>query len=177
MYKFYSIGNIFSSVLSITIFIAFFSFSVTMLINLVKERARVKQNIIEYSVTTLFIIISSILLFTAIQGIAFQIIDYVVPYKNGDYKIVSGEVVDLVKEEKQRYVSFSVDGVDFEFYPKNILHLGIKNPDYLEDNDNVVIKYVIGDDILGGSDTKINVVMEIEIKQETVPSVDETRGK
>lgn len=163
MYKFYYLGNIISVLLSITIFIAFFYFSVSMLIKLIKERTKIKQGFIEYSISIILIIVSSILLFSSLYGIAFQITDYVVPYKNGDYEIVSGKIVDLTKEEHRGPVSFSVDGVDFEFYPESILYLGVKNPSYVEENDNVVIKYVVADDIIGGSDTKINVIMEIEV--------------
>lgn len=163
MYKFYYLDNIFSVLLSITIFTVFFYFSVSMLINLIKERTEIKQSFIEYLISIILIIVSSIVLFSSLLGIVFQITDYVIPYKNGDYKIVSGEITDLTKEEHRGPVSFSVDGVDFEFYPKSILYFGIKNPNYVEDNDNVVIKYVVGDDIIGGSDTKINVIMEIEV--------------
>lgn len=163
MYKFYYLGNIFSVLLSITIFIAFFYFSVSMLIKLIKERTKIKQGFIEYSISIILITVSSILLFSSIYGIAFQITDYVVPYKKGDYEIVSGKIETLDIEKEQRYVNFSVDGVEFEFNPKSVLYLGIKNPSYLEENNNVVIKYVVADDILGGSDTKINVVMEIEV--------------
>lgn len=163
MYKFYYLGNIFSILLSITIFIAFFYFSVSMLINLIKERAEIKQGFIEYLISIILIIVSSILLFSSLYGIAFQITDYVVPYKNGDYKIVSGEITDLTKEENRGPVSFSVDGTDFEFNPKSILYLGIKNPNYVEYNDNVVIKYVTANDIIVDSGEEINVIMEIEI--------------
>ena len=52
------------------------------------------------------------MLFSSLYGIAFQITDYVVPYKNGDYEIVSGKIADLTKEEDRGPVSFSVDGVD-----------------------------------------------------------------
>lgn len=163
MYKFYYLGNIISVLLSITIFIAFFYFSVSMLIKLIKERTKIKQGFIEYSISIILITVSSILLFSSLYGIAFQITDYVVPYKNGYYEIVSGKIADLTKEEDRGPVSFSVDGVDFEFYPKSILYIGIKNPSYVEETDNVVIKYVVADDIIGGSDTKINVIMEIEV--------------
>lgn len=163
MYKFSSITNILPVILILCAYIAFFIFSISLLISLIKERASLSKNIIEYAVSLLLSTVGFILISTAAYGIFFQVTDYIVPYENGDYKIVSGEITDLTKEENRGPVSFSVDGTDFEFNPKSILYLGIKNPNYVEYNDNVVIKYVTANDIIVDSGEEINVIMEIEI--------------
>lgn len=144
----------------IVVFYLFFSGFIKM----IKEKAPFKKNIIEYSIVTLISCITGFLIISSCLGLFVEYKEYIEPYKNGEYKTVSGVVEIIEKDEHNRYVDFVVNNEYFEIHPNVVLNVGIKKTKYILDKQNVVIKYVTADDIIGGSDEKINVIMEIEYK-------------
>lgn len=166
MYKFYAIDNLFPVVFTFIVSILFFVFTISMAIQTIKDRTPVIRYFLIYIFDVVLCIVSTYVLLSTSLGIFFQITDYVVPYKEGNYQVVSGEVTNYKKylDNPRAYVTFTVDDVEFEYNPSMALYIGINRPNCINAGDEVVIKYVVADDIESDNEGKINVMMEIENK-------------
>lgn len=162
IYKAISFGNLISPILLILALIAFEIFSLRGIYVIIKERMSLKQNVINYLITALFNVVSLYLITTVSLSMFLQVENCIVPYHNGNYLVVSGEVQDYKDTGKGKTIEYTVDNVHFEYAPTTVPYLGINSSKCVKEHDVVQIKYITLEHESDENTETNNVIMEIE---------------
>ena len=158
-YSALSLKNEFSTILVLIAILAFFLISLKGIVILIREHRPFKNNKIEFLLVTLFSIISTYLILSAITTINSQVEQLIIPYRKGNYQVVTGVVENF---SDSGVVKFNVDNVDFEFAPYEVTYLGLKSKNCVKEHDFVTVKYIEKNENNLGIIAYRNVIMELE---------------
>ncbi len=160
-----SLKNIIPIAVVCSFIMLFLIMSIKHLISVIKEQPS-KEKTLKCLFSVCLLIISSYLFVISSQIVAEQIKDYVIPYKNDNYSVVSGRINKLKKDGTNGNVSFFVNDIEFDYYPVELLYLGVNKSSIINENDIVEIKYISVDQYEAVHIKPRNAIMEIEIEKD-----------
>lgn len=165
-YGVFSLKNILPIAVVCFLILLFLIISIRNFVAILKEHPSMEKKVLKCLFSVCLLIISSYLFVISSQIVAEQIKDYVIPYKNDNYSVVSGRINKLKKDGTNGNVSFFVNDIEFDYYPVELLYLGVNKSSIINENDIVEIKYIAVDQYEAVHIKPRNAIMEIEIEKD-----------